>query len=85
MALADLVKEIKTASSARIKGQNVFPAFNHWQDGYGAFTCSWRDRGAIIEYIKNQEQHHQGKTYREKYARLLAEADLAIDERDDPW
>jgi REP element-mobilizing transposase RayT len=33
--LADLVKEIKTASSAWIRGHQVFPLFDYWQEGYG--------------------------------------------------
>ena len=44
MALSDLIKEIKTASSAWIKGNHVFPGFDHWQEGYGAFTCSVRKK-----------------------------------------
>ena len=43
VALSDLVKEIKTSSSAWIKGQQVFPSFTHWQDGYGAFTHALPD------------------------------------------
>lgn len=58
VALADLVKEIKTTSSAWIKGQKVFPFFEHWQEGYGAFTVAADARPALIEYIKGQEEHH---------------------------
>jgi putative transposase len=85
IALADLVKEIKTASSSWIKGQNIFPSFRHWQDGYGAFTCSWRERHALIEYIRHQEDHHKAEPYKTEYERLLTEADLVIDERDADW
>jgi putative transposase len=58
VALADLIKEIKTASSSWIKGQRVFPQFENWQDGYGAFTVSAEARPGLIDYIKNQEAHH---------------------------
>ena len=60
IALADLVKEIKTASSAWIKGKGVFPRFDFWQEGYGAFTVAAEARPALIDYIKNQEAHHAG-------------------------
>ena len=81
IALSDLVKEIKTASSAWIKGQGVFPRFTHWQDGYGAFTHALPEKERLIEYIKNQELHHQRETSHDEYKRLLTEASLEWDER----
>lgn len=38
IAVACLIKDIKIASSDYIKTKNIFPNFNGWQDGYGAFT-----------------------------------------------
>jgi len=85
VALSDLVKEIKTASSAWIKGNQVFPTFSHWQEGYGAFTCTLKDKAALVEYIGNLEIHHQQESFRCEYERLLKESGLAIDERDADW
>lgn len=76
VALADLVKEIKTASSAWIKGQNVFPAFDHWQEGYGAFTVAAEARPALIEYIKTQERHHSEESYVDELQRMVETAHL---------
>jgi REP element-mobilizing transposase RayT len=61
--LADLVKEIKTASSAWIRGHQVFPLFDYWQEGYGAFTVAAEARPALIDYIKSQEQHHAKRDF----------------------
>jgi putative transposase len=36
VALADLVKDIKLASTKFIKEKGLFPQFSGWQDGYGA-------------------------------------------------
>ena len=52
--LADFVKEIKTGSAHWIKEKGVFRRFSHWQEGYGAFTCSQRKIAGLIEYIKGQ-------------------------------
>ena len=52
--LADRVRVIQTATSAWLKGEGVFPAFTHWQEGYGAFTVSHSDQDAVIESIKNR-------------------------------
>jgi len=40
IALADLVKDIKTASSNMIKAEKMFKGFSGWQIGYGAFTMT---------------------------------------------
>lgn len=58
VSLASVVKDIKLASSKYIKENNVFNNFNGWQEGYGAFTYSIKEKDNLIEYIKNQEQHH---------------------------
>ncbi len=33
-----------------------------WQDDYGVFSVSEKDVPRIIEYIKNQKQHHAAQT-----------------------
>ncbi len=85
MTLSDLIKEVKTSSSAWIKGQQVFPGFSHWQEGYGAFSHGLQDKNRLIEYIRNQEEHHKRVSFREEYEALLAEAGLAINEHDEEW
>jgi len=76
MALSDLIKEIKTASAAWIKGQGVFPYVTHWQDGYGAFTHDYENRHGLIEYIRHQEEHHKKTTFLEEYQMLVEKAGL---------
>ena len=71
VALASLVKEIKTASSDWIKGQNVFPMFDYWQEGYGAFTTDAASRPGLIEYIKGQEEHHRVRTFAEELEEMV--------------
>ena len=83
IALADLVKEIKTASSKWIKGTGVFPIFTHWQPGYGAFTHSLAEKDDLIEYIKSQEEHHKVVSFREEYEALLKKAGLVLDPKYD--
>jgi len=81
VTLADLVKAIKTGSSKWIREENVFPQFSHWQEGYGAFTHSIRDKDTLIEYIKNQETHHRGVDFLDEYRKLLKDADVKFDEK----
>jgi putative transposase len=43
IALADFIREVKVSSSLWMKSGNLFPRFNGWAEGYGAFTCSYMD------------------------------------------
>ena len=69
VALANLIKDIKLASSDKIKHDNIFPAFNGWQDGYGAFTYSIKEKERLINYVKNQKQHHKKISFEEHFIR----------------
>ena len=81
ISLASLVKDIKLASSEYIKLQNIFPHFNGWQEGYGAFTYSIKEKERLIEYVKNQEEHHKIQTFREEYSALLKELEIEFEEK----
>jgi len=81
IALATLVKDIKTASSGYIKDKKLFPYFSKWQDGYAAFTYCNHEKGRLIQYIKNQEEHHKLLTYKEELIELLKEHGIEFDEK----
>jgi len=52
-----------------------------WQDGYGAFTVSKSQVPDVIEYIKNQREHHSWKTFQDEYLELLQKHGVDYDER----
>lgn len=81
ICLADYVKEIKVASSLWMKENGMFPDFEGWQDGYGAFTYSVREKDMIINYIKNQKEHHRSENFYDEYKRLLIENGIEFDEK----
>jgi len=81
ISLADYVKDIKVSSSKWMKESGHFPQFEAWQDSYGAFTYSVRERDMIINYIKNQKQHHKTETFYDEYKRLLIENGVEFDEK----
>jgi len=60
--IADIVKQMKGASSYFIN--DVLKPTEHfkWQGSYGAFTVSRWDVDSIVEYINNQQQHHSAQT-----------------------
>jgi REP element-mobilizing transposase RayT len=81
VALADLVKDIKVASSVWIKDDHIFPNFDAWQDGYGAFTYSLRDEPELIAYLKAQEEHHRKTIVLEEYRKLLLDNGIKFEEK----
>lgn len=81
VALSDFIKDIKVASSIWLKDSGKFPEFEAWQIGYGAFTCSVREKPIITEYIKNQKAHHGKEDFYDEYKRLLIENEIEFEEK----
>ena len=70
-----------TESDKWIKQERIFPAFANWQDGYGAFTVSHADKDEVVEYIKDQEQHHKRVTFRDELRGMLEKFGVTFDEK----
>ena len=81
IALADFMREIKASSSLWMKNSGLFPSFNGWAEGYGSFSCSYMDLGRLIDYVKNQQEHHRKKSFEDEYKSLLIDSGVKIDER----
>ena len=81
IAPADFMREVKVSSSLWMKSSDLFPSFKGWAVGYGSFTCSYMDKDRLIEYIKNQKEHHKKMTFEEEYRILLFEHGITPDER----
>jgi len=81
VALASLVKDIKLACSLYIKENNLFPHFKGWQDGYGAFTYSLKEKDRLNAYVQNQEEHHKHKSFMQEYKKLLIKHNISFEEK----
>lgn len=66
VSVADLVRDIKAASSnwvhENIQGANLFA----WQNGYSAFSVSHSAVQNVKNYIADQREHHRSRTFREE-------------------
>ncbi|AFU70511.1 transposase, IS200 family [Psychroflexus torquis ATCC 700755] len=69
--LSDLVRDIKANSSKWINEKQFVNGKFEWQTGFGAFTVSQSAVNNVLDYIKNQEEHHQVKTFKEEYIGFL--------------
>lgn len=59
----ELMKEVKEHSTRYINTKRLARGKFYWQGGYGAFTVSKWNKEMIVNYIKNQEQHHTKKNF----------------------
>ena len=71
IAISDLARDIKNNSSNFINDNRWVRGKFLWQDGYGAFSYSHSQIEQVYNYIKNQEEHHRRRTFREEYLELL--------------
>lgn len=78
--LADVMRELKKASSAWVHEQIALPTFA-WQEGYAAFTVSSTARDGVRRYIANQQEHHRSRSFREELIDILIKAGVAFEDR----
>lgn len=81
VTIADLLEEIKKRSSKWIKTQGEAYAGFYWQNGYGIFSVNPSEIEIVVNYIKNQKEHHRQKTYQEEFRAFLKKYKVEYDER----
>ena len=69
--VSELVNSVKTNSSKWINSRGFVKGKFYWQEGYGAFSYGQSQLDHVIQYINNQEQHHQRKSFKEEYIEFL--------------
>ncbi len=78
ITVADLVKELKTTSSAWMKQHRRDFA---WQGGYAAFSFGRSEVAALQTYVRHQSEHHRKLGFQEELRALCVEHDIEWDER----
>ena len=76
-----IVEEVKKGSSKWLKTKGEAYLNFHWQNGYGAFSVSQSGVAEVVNYIENQEHHHQRKTFQDEYREFLRRYEVPYDER----
>ena len=78
---AQLIEQIKKASSKWIKALDIRYRGFFWQRGYGAFSVSPSQLDAVLQYVEAQQEHHRTRTFQEEYSELLRKHSVQFDER----
>ena len=81
IALSDLVRDIKASSSKFINDKRWIRGRFNWQEGFGAFSYGHSQLDDVIRYIKEQEIHHQKKSFKNEYLGLLRKFDIAFEDK----
>lgn len=80
-ALSDLMKQVKQDSSHWINENKLVKGKFSWQEGYGAFSYSKSQVPRVINYIKNQKEHHKKQKFIPEYLDLLKTHDIDYNEQ----
>ena len=52
-----------------------------WQDGYGAFSVSKSSEKNVIQYIRDQQNHHRKISFQEEFVGFLNKYNIEYDEK----
>jgi putative transposase len=80
-SIPDLVEDIKTSSNHFIN-KNLNPdSYFSWQRNYGAFSHCRESKKTVINYILNQDAHHEGKSFKKEYLGILEKLEIEYEEK----
>ncbi len=80
-SVADLVRDVKANSSKWIHQTFDNMGDFAWQDGYAAFSVSHSGMGRVMDYIRQQDEHHRRLSFDEELIALLKRHEVVFDER----
>lgn len=80
IAISDMVRELKKASTAYVNQQKFTSVPFQWQPGYAAFSYSRSERSRVIRYIERQKEHHLKASFRKEYLEMLREFEIEFKE-----
>jgi len=75
-SLSNILRLLKGESSYWINKNGLCSSKFEWQEEYFAISVSEKILPAVRDYIRNQEDHHQIKTFSEEYDLLMKEFGL---------
>ncbi len=80
-AVSDILRKIKSNSSAWVNKNFQLDYTFAWQEGYGSFTISKSSISNVINYIETQNNHHKNMSFKEEFIFLLKKHEVDYDEK----
>jgi putative transposase len=81
LSQAQMIEQIKKASSKWIKPLDPRCRDFSWQRGYAAVSVSPSQLDDVLRYLQIQKEHHRTRTFQEEYRELLNRHGIKFDER----
>ena len=79
LAISNCMHDLKIATHNFMREhKKEFPYFESWGKSYCAITCSSESIPKIIDYIKNQKEHHRRISFRDELLNLLQENGITV-------
>lgn len=80
-SVSEFVGKVKSNSSKHINESKSLKTTFSWQDGFGAFTVSQSQKDLVLDYIRNQMEHHKERSFQDEYLEFLKRHEVDFDER----
>jgi REP element-mobilizing transposase RayT len=71
LLISDWIGKLKGASSHYVNHELVNKKVLDWQSGYGVVSFGTRDLEWVVNYIRNQKEHHKQGTTVERLERIM--------------
>ena len=81
ISVSDALRFIKANSCKWVHAKWPQRSTFAWQLGYGAFSVSQSNVPEVVDYIRNQEEHHRKNNYQEEFLALLRKHGVEYGER----
>ena len=83
--VSELVGQLKGASSHEVNHSNPTRDKRlEWQAGYGVVSFGTKDLTRVVEYIRNQKEHHARGTAQERLERITADETAQAEPQEAP-
>src|SRR6266404_4707299 len=73
LLISDWIGKVKGSSSHYVNHELVNRKVLDWQTGYGAVSFGTKDLEWVVNYIRNQKEHHQERTTVERLEKITLE------------
>jgi putative transposase len=81
VSIGQCVEDLKKSSSKWLKTAGPELSIFSWQSGYAAFSVSQSQMESVCQYIANQREHHQRKSFQDEYRLILKKHGVIFDEK----
>lgn len=78
---ASLIENLKKSSSRWMKSLGPSLSDFYWQDGYGIFSINPTQTDAVVDYIRNQAEHHKTRSFQDEFRTFLKKYGAEYDEK----